>query len=245
MKSAILIPARLKSTRLPNKIILDICGKPMIQWVYEQVIKSQYVDSIYIVTDSLQIADIVENFGGMVIFTSPNHQSGTDRIAEAIEKIDNEIIINVQGDEPLIDFHLIDKLILELKNRDSYFVSAMSKIENIEELQNPNIVKVIQDINSYAIYFSRSPIPFNRDGNIDISQYKKHIGIYGYKRDFLKQYSSLSPTFLEQSEKLEQLRAIEHGFKIKMVDTTYKSIGVDTIEDLERVRKIICGNLSS
>ncbi|HIO70957.1 MAG TPA: 3-deoxy-manno-octulosonate cytidylyltransferase [Campylobacterales bacterium] len=236
-----IIPARLNSSRLPNKVILDICGSPLIEWVYRQVNKSKLVDRIYIATDSPKVADIVRGFGGTPIMTSPHHQSGTDRIGEAVEKVEGDIIINIQGDEPLIDSGLVDRLIEELQSDEVDFVSAMSEIATFEELQNPNIVKVVTDTNRNGIYFSRYPIPFCRDGDIDISNYRKHIGIYGYTREFLHIYNSLPNSFLEQSEKLEQLRAIEYGYKIRMVETQYSGIGVDTQDDLERVKKILCG----
>jgi len=237
MKTVVVIPARLESTRLPNKVILDIGGKPLIQRVFEQVKKSKKVSDIFIATDSEKIIKIVESFGGKAILTSSKHQSGTDRIAEAVQNLETDFIINVQGDEPLISPNLIDSLISVLENDDEVsFVSAMRKIDNLEDLDNPNCVKVITDFSQNAIYFSRSKIPFSRDN--DFQNYFQHIGIYGYKKDFLLKYSQLPQTVLEQTEKLEQLRAIENGFKIRMVETEYKSIGVDTLADLEKVRQI-------
>jgi len=237
MKTVVVIPARLESTRLPNKVILDIGGKPLIQRVFEQVKKSKKVSDIFIATDSEKIIKLVESFGGKAILTSSKHQSGTDRIAEAVQNLETDFIINVQGDEPLISPNLIDSLISVLENDDEVsFVSAMRKIDNLEDLDNPNCVKVITDFSQNAIYFSRSKIPFSRDN--DFQNYFQHIGIYGYKKDFLLKYSQLPQTVLEQTEKLEQLRAIENGFKIRMVETEYKSIGVDTLADLEKVRQI-------
>ena len=237
MKTVVVIPARLESTRLPNKVILDIGGKPLIQRVFEQVKKSKKVSDIFIATDSEKIIKIVESFGGKAILTSSKHQSGTDRIAEAVQNLETDFIINVQGDEPLISPNLIDSLISVLENDDEVsFVSAMRKIDNLEDLDNPNCVKVITDFSQNAIYFSRSKIPFSRDNNFQ--NYFQHIGIYGYKKDFLLKYSRLPQTVLEQAEKLEQLRAIENGLKIRMVETEYKSIGVDTLADLEKVRQI-------
>lgn len=237
MKTVVVIPARLESTRLPNKVILDIGGKPLIQRVFEQVKKSKKVSDIFIATDSEKIIKIVESFGGKAILTSSKHQSGTDRISEAVQNLETDFIINVQGDEPLISPNLIDSLISVLENDDEVsFVSAMRKIDNLEDLDNPNCVKVITDFSQNAIYFSRSKIPFSRDN--DFQNYFQHIGIYGYKKDFLLKYSQLPQTVLEQTEKLEQLRAIENGFKIRMVETEYKSIGVDTLADLEKVRQI-------
>jgi len=236
-KTGIIIPARLKSTRLPNKMILDICGKSLIQRVYEQAKKSN-ADEVIVATDNIQIIKIIEKIGGVAILTSESHQSGTDRIAEAVQNLDLDFIVNLQGDEPLIDPQIINQ-ILNLAGKVE-FASAMRIINNLADLNNPNIVKVITDKFDNAIYFSRSPIPFNRDSLLNLD-YFQHIGIYGYSRSFLEIYSKLQETKLEKIEKLEQLRAIENGYKIKMITTEYKSIGVDTFEDLESVRKIICG----
>ncbi len=239
MKSIVVIPARLESSRLPNKVILDLCGKPLIQRVYERVGESRYIDDIYVATDSGVVAKVVEEFGGNVIMTSSKHQSGTDRIAEAVKSIDADLIINVQGDEPMIESTLINSFVELFKNDyEVYFASAMHKIGSKDDLNNPNVVKVIKDKQDNAIYFSRSKIPFTRDGEIEIDNYYQHIGIYAYKKPFLLEYSQLEPTFLEESEKLEQLRAIENGYKIRMVESDYRSVGVDTIEDFERVKKL-------
>ena len=239
MKTVVIIPARLESSRLPNKVLLDICGKPLIQRVWEKVKSAKNVDDIFIATDNQKIVEVVENFGGKAILTSSKHQSGTDRIAEAVENIDTDIVINVQGDEPLIDPNLIDEFVELFKNSyEIYFASAMNKIGSLEDLRDPNIVKVISDLKNYAIYFSRYPIPFSRDNEISVKSYFQHIGIYGYKKDFLLKYSKLPQTFMEKTEKLEQLRAIENGFKIKMVETDYHSVGVDTLDDLQKVREI-------
>jgi len=183
---------------------------------------------------------VVNSFGGNAILTSTKHQSGTDRIAEAVENIDTDLVINVQGDEPLIDPNLIDSFVELFKNDyEVYFASAMHRIGTLEDLDNPNVVKVISDLKNNAIYFSRSRIPFSRDGEISVENYFQHIGIYAYKKDFLLRYSQLPQTYFEKIEKLEQLRAIENGFKIRMVETDYRSVGVDTLEDLERVRGLI------
>ena len=235
-KTGIIIPARLKSTRLPNKMILDICGKSLIQRVYEQAKKSN-ADEVIVATDNIQIIEIIEKIGGVAILTSESHQSGTDRIAEAVQNLDLDFIVNLQGDEPLIDPQIINQ-ILNLAGKVE-FASAMRIINNLADLNNPNIVKVITDKFDNAIYFSRS-IPFNRDSLLNLD-YFQHTGIYGYSCSFLEIYSKLQETKLEKIEKLEQLRAIENGYKIKMITTEYKSIGVDTFEDLESVRKIICG----
>jgi len=235
---AIIIPARLKSSRLPNKVILPILGKPMIERVYKSVEKSQKTDSIYVATDSDEVVEIVNRFGGKSIKTS-THDSGTDRVAEAIQNIEADIIINVQGDEPLIDPELIDSLIELFDDTSVQFASAMHQIDSLEDLHNPNVVKVITDINGDAIYFSRNPIPYCRDGEANYKNFFQHIGIYGYRREFLEKFSKLPSSTLENAERLEQLRAIENGFKVRMLKTDYRSFGVDTAEDLKRVEDIL------
>ena len=240
MKTVVVIPARLESSRLPNKVLLDVNGKSLIQRVWERVKSAKKIDEIYIATDNQKIVEVVNSFGGNAILTSTKHQSGTDRIAEAVENIDTDLVINVQGDEPLIDPNLIDSFVELFKNDyEVYFASAMHRIGTLEDLDNPNVVKVISDLKNNAIYFSRSRIPFSRDGEISVENYFQHIGIYAYKKDFLLRYSQLPQTYFEKIEKLEQLRAIENGFKIRMVETDYRSVGVDTLEDLERVRGLI------
>ena len=241
MNNLVVIPARLNSSRLPNKVLLKVQGKSIIEYVYRQVEKSQLVDKIIVATDSEIVLKDVNNFGGEAVLTSSKHQSGTDRVAEVAKKYNFKNIINVQGDEPNISPNLIDSLFLELENEKVYFVSAMSLINSFDEVANPNVVKVICDINNYAIYFSRSQIPFIRDNDFQVDFFK-HIGIYGFKKDFLIKYSKLPQTNLELSEKLEQLRAIENGYKIKMVKTDYNSFGIDTLEDFENFKKFILNN---
>ena len=241
MNNLVVIPARLNSSRLPNKVLLKVKGKSIIEYVYRQVEKSQLVDKIIVATDSEIVLKDVNNFGGEAVLTSSKHQSGTDRVAEVAKKYNFKNIINVQGDEPNISPNLIDSLFFELENEKVYFVSAMSLINSFDEVANPNVVKVICDINNYAIYFSRSQIPFIRDNDFQVDFFK-HIGIYGFKKDFLIKYSKLPQTNLELSEKLEQLRAIENGYKIKMVQTDYNSFGIDTLEDFENFKKFILNN---
>ena len=241
MNNLVVIPARLNSSRLPNKVLLKVQGKSIIEYVYRQVEKSKLVDKIIVATDSEIVLKDVNNFCGEAVLTSSKHQSGTDRVAEVAKKYNFKNIINVQGDEPNISPNLIDSLFFELENEKVYFVSAMSLINSFDEVANPNVVKVICDINNYAIYFSRSQIPFIRDNDFQIDFFK-HIGIYGFKKDFLIKYSKLSQTNLELSEKLEQLRAIENGYKIKMAKTDYNSFGIDTLEDFENFKKFILNN---
>ena len=250
MKTVVIIPARLGSSRLPRKVILDICSKPMVQHVYEAAKSAKNIDEVYIATDSVEVETICRTFTSNIIMTDEKHESGTDRLAEAIEKIACDNIINVQGDEPLIDPKLISELALALQKRETPMVSAMHKIKTTEELKSPNAVKVTVDKNSNALYFSRSIIPHHRDEwetllnkHTEIPSalsFFKHIGIYGYTREFLAEYATMEQTYLEKLEKLEQLRVLENGYKIKMIETEYEPVGVDVESDLERVRSIMC-----
>ncbi|SHO80682.1 3-deoxy-manno-octulosonate cytidylyltransferase [hydrothermal vent metagenome] len=249
MKKIVVIPARLNSTRLPNKVLLDLKGKSVVQRVYEQCKKAKNIDEVYITTDSQKVKDICKKFTKNIIITDEKHQSGTDRIAEAIKEIESDIIINVQGDEPFIEPSLIEDIGNSFEDSDTLMSSAMHKIQKVEELKNPNVVKVTIDNNNNALYFSRSIIPHHRDEwesllnhNIDIPsplKFYRHLGIYGYKKDFLIKYSNMEQSYLERLEKLEQLRVLENGYKIKMIESNYNSIGIDTQEDYERALKMI------
>ena len=249
MKKIVVIPARLNSTRLPNKVLLDLNGKSVVQRVYEQCKKAQSIDEVYIATDSQKVKEVCSSFTNNIILTDEKHQSGTDRIAEAISDIDCDIIINVQGDEPFIEPSLIDKLANSFKNSDTIMSSAMHKISKVEELKSPNVVKVTIDKNSNALYFSRSIIPHHRDEwetllnhHIDIPvplKFYRHLGIYGYTKDFLIKYSQMEQSYLERLEKLEQLRVLENGYKIKMIETNYNSIGIDTQEDYKMALSLL------
>ena len=249
MKKIVVIPARLNSTRLPNKVLLDLNGKSVVQRVYEQCKKAQSIDEVYIATDSQKVKEVCSSFTNNIILTDEKHQSGTDRIAEAISDIDCDIIINVQGDEPFIEPSLIDKLANSFKNSDIIMSSAMHKISKVEELKSPNVVKVTIDKNSNALYFSRSIIPHHRDEwetllnhHIDIPaplKFYRHLGIYGYTKDFLIKYSQMEQSYLERLEKLEQLRVLENGYKIKMIETNYNSIGIDTQEDYKMALSLL------
>lgn len=249
MKTVVIIPARLGSSRLPNKVILDICGKPMVQHVYEAAKKAQNIADVYIATDSQEVVEKCKIFTSNIIITSKEHESGTDRLAEAVKSIECENVINVQGDEPLIDPELISQLASVLESKASEMVSAIHKIETTQELKSSNTVKVTVDSNSNALYFSRSIIPHHRD-NWDVLlnhyitipeplKFFKHIGIYGYTKEFLQNYAHMEQTYLEKLEKLEQLRVLENGFKIKMIETEYMPVGVDVQEDLEKVREFM------
>ncbi|MFH0775797.1 MAG: 3-deoxy-manno-octulosonate cytidylyltransferase [bacterium] len=220
------IPARFSSTRFPGKVLADLWGKPMLWWTYNQAKKA--LPNIIIATDDERIKEVAETFGADVVMTSSSHPSGTDRVAEAISGIDVDVVINIQADEPLIPPEMI-RQVAKLLEQGVLMATLRRRIEK-EEARDPNIVKVVCDVESYALYFSRTPIPHNGD-------FYKHIGIYGYKKDFLMDFVKLSPTPLEKQERLEQLRALEHGYKIKVGLTEYNSISVDTPEDLEAVLK--------
>ncbi len=238
MKFLGVIPARYGSTRLKGKPLADINGYPMIEWVYKRAVKSK-LDMVVVATDDERVFQTVKSFGGEVMMTSPTHPNGTSRIAEVAQKYkDFDVIINIQGDEPLIKKEMINSLIEPfIKDETLEMATLKHKLDSMEEIKNPNNVKVITDKDDYAIYFSRSPIPYPR--NLDISNYFKHVGIYGYKKKFVISYSNMKETKLEVSESLEQLRAIENGYKIKVLKTPYEIVGVDTKEDLEIVKEII------
>ena len=238
MKFLGVIPARYESTRLPRKPLKDICGHSMIEWVYKRAMKSN-LDEVIVATDSQEVFDAVKSFGGEVILTDVNHLNGTSRIAEVCEKItDYDVIINIQGDEPLIEPAMINSLINVFKDEEDLKMATLKhKLLKKEDIENPNYVKVVTDKKDYAIYFSRSVIPYPRNENLDI--YFKHVGIYGYKREFVLEYAKLKSTPLENSESLEQLRVLENGYKIKVLETPFEIIGVDTQDELEKVRKYI------
>jgi 3-deoxy-manno-octulosonate cytidylyltransferase (CMP-KDO synthetase) len=243
MKAIIVIPARLKSTRLPRKVLLDLGGKPVIQRVYEACLKATLHHEVWIAADSDEVFNICKGFTPNVLMTKEEHPSGTDRIAEVIETVACDIVVNVQGDEPFFDAGIIDRLITALQRGDAVMASVCAPVANIEELYNPNLVKVITDVNGNAIYFSRFAIPFSRDKEVeDVSVYKKHMGVYAYKASFLKEFITLPVSFLESTEKLEQLRAIENGYKIKMIEVRGIEKGIDTPKDLELARKKIKDN---
>lgn len=241
MKFLGVIPSRYASTRLEGKPLKDICGHTMIEWVYKRT-KLSNLDEVVVATDDERIYEEVEKFGGKAILTSKEHENGTSRIAEVCTKYeDYDVIVNVQGDEPLIEPEMINSIINSFKEDDTISMSTLKyKIDTMEEIENPNYVKVITDKKGYALYFSRSVIPYPR--KLDIQNYYKHVGIYGYKRDFVVEYAKMEPTSLELSESLEQLRALENGYRIKVMETPYKIIGVDTQEELEKVREYIKEN---
>ena len=230
--STIIIPARYASTRFPGKVMAEIGGKPMIVRVAEQCLKTE-ADQVYVAADDERVAEAVRALGVPVVMTPPDLPTGTDRIAMIAKDLNDDIIINVQGDEPFIPPTLINSLIKQLKDEDSLNMnSACTVFKHDADVNNPAHVKVVLDKNGYALYFSRLPIPFDRDGNINPLRYK-HIGIYGYRRKFLLEFAQMDKTPLESSEMLEQLRALESGERIKMVKTDYMPLSVDTREDLK------------
>jgi len=241
------IPARYGSTRFPGKALADIKGKPMIQWVYERTRRSKLINRTIVATDDHRIYSAVESFGGEVIMTSSDHQTGTDRIAEVAKTIKCDLVVNVQGDEPLIDPEMIDLAIQPLADDPSIPMGTVCrKIEDREEAVDPNVVKVVFDNKGFALYFSRAPIPWDRDNWSGVKsladlplgtvQYK-HIGLYVYRREFLLDYAQMAQTTLEATEKLEQLRALEQGYRIKTVVTEHESFGVDIPGDLGKILK--------
>jgi 3-deoxy-manno-octulosonate cytidylyltransferase (CMP-KDO synthetase) len=243
MKAIIVIPARLRSTRLPNKVLLDLGGKPVIQRVYEACMQAKLHQEVWIAADSDVVFNLCKQFTPNVLMTKEEHPSGTDRIAEVASKIPCDIVVNVQGDESLFDADIIDRLITALQESDAAMASVCAPVETLDELHNPNLVKVVTDVNGYALYFSRFRIPYSRDKILEEpTGYKKHMGVYAYRADFLNKFIKLPVSFLEASEKLEQLRAIENGYKIKMIEVAGFEKGIDTPEDLELARKKIQDN---
>jgi 3-deoxy-manno-octulosonate cytidylyltransferase (CMP-KDO synthetase) len=237
-KSVAIIPARMAATRLPGKPLLDLCGKPIIQWVYERASQAELVDRVLVATPDAEIMRAVEAFGGTAVMTSPDHRSGTDRLAEVAAGIEDGIVVNVQGDEPLIEPAAIDSLISAFGVRKDLGMASLMRRIRPEEAQDPNLVKVVTDRQGFALYFSRSPIPFVRRRENQPPIYG-HIGLYAYTREILLGLSALSPTQLEMAESLEQLRALENGYRILMIETEFAPVGVDTLEDLEAVRKLV------
>lgn len=234
------IPSRYESTRFPGKPLALIHGKPMIRHVYERTLSSVQVAAAYVATDDERIFRCVQGFGGNAVMTGPAHPSGTDRIAEAALKLglkDQDLVVNVQGDQPAFDPACIPELLHPFEEAPDLPMSTlMIRIGEKEEIDNPNNVKVVTDRNGFALYFSRSPVPFYRDAGEDQVVYK-HLGFYAYPVRFLKVFSSLSPGPLESAEKLEPLRALEHGFKIKVEETRFDSIEVDTLKDILKVER--------
>ncbi len=233
-----IIPARLAAVRLPNKPLLDIAGKPMIWWVWHNAKQAKTLSEVMVATPDEQIAEVVRAFGGIAVLTSPKHRSGTERLAEVAQGLSAEIIVNIQGDEPLMPPENIDAVAQPLIDDPSLPMSSLMCPATEDEKDKPTAVKVVVDRMGNALYFSRSRIPYPRDPSAPATVYK-HLGIYAYRREFLLEYARMEPTPLEQMEMLEQLRVLENGYRIRMVRVEQTSIGVDTEEDLERVRAIL------
>jgi 3-deoxy-manno-octulosonate cytidylyltransferase (CMP-KDO synthetase) len=255
MSAIVIIPARFASTRFPGKPLALLKGLPVIQHVYRNCMNSRLADDVLVATDNVTILETVLSFGGKAVMTSAAHLSGTDRIAEVSRSLNHDIIVNVQGDEPLIHPEMIDTAISILEDPDAAIGTLAVRIKNLQDIFDPNIVKVVFNAAGFAFYFSRAPIPYHRDEWQNMAQTEnevcsrvtgdselpspfscfKHIGIYSYRREVLMQLAGTPPSRLELIEKLEQLRALENGFQIKVRETLYETFGVDTPEDLERI----------
>ncbi len=236
-----IIPSRYASSRFPGKALADICGRPMIQHVVERARQARLLDEVLVATDDRRILETVQGFGAKACLTSPAHPSGTDRIAEVVQGLPCDLVVNIQGDEPLLDPPAIDSAVEPLLADSCIAMGTLACPLGVEEAADPSNVKVVVDRQGYALYFSRARIPYMRDGfPAGLGRpYLLHVGLYVYRRETLLRLAALSPTQLEQRERLEQLRALEHGIRIRVVLTTHGSIGVDTPEDLARVRQML------
>jgi 3-deoxy-manno-octulosonate cytidylyltransferase (CMP-KDO synthetase) len=258
-KAVAIIPARYESTRLPGKVLLEIGGKPMICCVAEQAKAAKNVARVIVATDDQRIVSVVEAEGFEVKLTRRDHPSGTDRLGEVAATIDAEIIINVQGDEPLIAPETIESAVTALiANPTAGMVTSWEPIDNAADLLNPDVVKIVVNAAGRAVYFSRAPVPWPRDavrehGTLEntlrnqpslLANFRKHTGLYGYRRDVLLSFTKWPQSYLERQESLEQLRALEHGVEILTIEASTSSVGVDTAEDLERVRQIVANSIS-
>ena len=241
MKIIAVIPARYASTRFPAKLMQDLGGKTVISRTYEAAINTNLFDDVFVVTDSDLIFNEIISNGGKAIMSIKEHESGSDRIAEAVSNLDVDIVVNVQGDEPFIDKDSLEKLVQVYKNDCNFevdLVSLMREITDIQDIQNPNNVKVVVDQSGFALYFSRSVIPYPREINVGV-RYFQHVGLYAFRKQALIDFYHLPMKSLEASEKLEQLRYLEYGKRIKMVETNHVGIGIDTPEDLEKARRLL------
>lgn len=238
MKAIGIIPARLGSTRLSQKVLRPIGGKPMIYHVWQQVSKARLLSGLLVACDDESIAACVRGFGGKAVMTRVDHPNGSSRLAEAAAALDADVIVNIQGDEPLIDPGNIDAIVKAFQDTPGEQVVTLAvRKSDRKEYENPNVVKAVVDASGYALYFSRSPVPYFRDSAEGIFSYLKHLGIYGYRRDFLLKFITWESGALEKIEKLEQLRILERGYRLKVIETSKDSIGVDTEEDIVRVEQ--------
>ncbi len=234
------IPARYASIRLEGKVLADLHGKPMIQHVYERAQEAMCLDALIVAADDERVARVVREFGGRVVMTSKGHATGTDRLTEVVNPLDVRVIVNIQADEPLLHPSMIDDLVRCMQDDPSIEMATLKRrIEDEAELRSPNVVKVVTDRRGFALYFSRSPIPFAMTGSNVPPVFYKHIGLYAYTKDFLFTYTHLPGSELEGAERLEQLRALEHGCRIKVLETMFSTVSVDTPADLERVKQLL------
>lgn len=242
MKKIAIIPARYASTRFPGKPLVDIKGKPMVQHVYDTAVASGIFDKVIVATDDARIVNAVEAFGGNVALTSEDHQSGTDRCGEVVQNLNEEfdIVINIQGDEPFIHVEQLQQLVSLFENPNTQIATLKKKLSSIDDVHNPNVVKVVAAEDKRALYFSRNPIPFTRGIEksewLDHHNYYKHLGIYGYRSEILLEVIQLKPSTLEVCESLEQLRWLQNSYSIFIDETQHESIGIDTPEDLEKIK---------
>lgn len=235
-----MIPARYSASRFPGKLMQNLAGKSVILRTYEATVATQLFDEVYVVTDSDIIFDEISSHGGKAIMSKKDHQSGSDRIAEAVENLDVDIVVNVQGDEPFTERESLEKVLSAFKddyNKEIDLASLMVEINDWDEINNPNTVKVIVDQNNFALYFSRNPIPYPRDKNAG-ARYFKHKGIYAFRKQALLDFYRLPMRFIEATEKIECIRYLEYGKRIKMIETTVQGVEIDTPEDLERAKKL-------
>jgi 3-deoxy-manno-octulosonate cytidylyltransferase (CMP-KDO synthetase) len=240
----IIIPSRWASSRLPGKPLADIGGRTMVERVYRRASAARGVAGVLVATDDDRIAGTVRAFGGRVVMTRPDHASGTDRIAEVARGLDCDLVVNVQGDEPALDPAAIEAAVAPLASDAAIGMGTLgTAIDPPSDLANPNTVKVLVDQLGFALYFTRAAVPYRRDPGEAYASVLRHIGLYVYRRDVLLQLAALPRTPLERQESLEQLRALEHGYRIRVVETAYTSVSVDTPEDLERVRRLAADGL--
>lgn len=244
MKAIGVIPARFSSTRFEGKVLAKIYDKPLIQYVYENAKAAKLLDDLVVATDDQRVMEAVKEFGGRVMLTAKEHKSGTDRLKEVVGPIDVKVVANIQADEPLIHPTMVDDVVRVLLDQPATpggakieIATLIKKIEVESEITDSNVVKVVFDKNGFALYFSRAPIPYSSNSQFPIFNYYKHIGLYAYSKDFLFTFTNLPLSILEEAERLEQLRALENGYRIKVIETNYETLGVDTPEDLEKVKE--------
>ncbi|WP_143961436.1 3-deoxy-manno-octulosonate cytidylyltransferase [Litoribacter populi] len=233
MKKIALIPARYAATRFPAKLTADLCGKPVIVRTYLSTLESEVFDEVVVVTDHREIESLIQEVGGIVFFSETEHQSGSDRIAEAAKELNGDVFVNVQGDEPFQDAHSLSELVKVFEDSQVQVASLMTTIQDDAQFNDPNAVKVVVDQQWDSLYFSRSPIPYFRNEKIQRNVFR-HIGVYAYRKESLLTFTQLSKSYLEEAEMLEQLRLLEAGIKIRMVFTEHETIAIDTPSDLER-----------